>query len=220
MSARADVVAAVAKVIPSPVDSGHPLRVAIDGIDGAGKTHLRAELAQALRDQGQTVWEASIDDFHHPRAVRHQDGHDDWKGYWHHAFNLERLTDDLLVPLGPGGDLRFRLRCHDLATDQALDDEPWQLAEGDEIVLVDGVLAQRPELRDYWDFVIFAHVGFDEAYRRMAIRDHVAVDPTHPNNARYYDAQRYYLSTHRPDRSADVLLDNSDVERLRILRGA
>lgn len=220
MSARADVVAAVAKAMPSPVHNGHPLRVAIDGIDAAGKTTLRGELAQVLRARGHTVVEASIDDFHHPRAVRHKDGHDDWKGYWHHSFNLDRLTSDLLVPLGPGGDLRFRTRHHDLATDRVLDDEPWQLAEGDEVLLVDGVLAQRPELRDYWDFVIFVYVGFDEAYRRMAVRDHAAADPTHPDNARYYGVQRYYLSTYRPDQSADVVLDNSEVEHPRIVRGA
>jgi phosphoribosylaminoimidazole-succinocarboxamide synthase len=220
MSARGDVVAAIAQAIPSPAHAGHPLRVAIDGVDAAGKTTLRRELAQVLRDRGQPVWEASIDDFHHPRAVRYHSGHDDWKGYWHHAFDLARLTGELLVPLGPGGDLRFRVRCHDLATDQPLHDEPWLLAEGDEVVLIDGVLAQRPELRDYWDFVIFVYVGFDEAYRRMAMRDHVAADPTHPDNARCYGVQRYYLSTYQPDRSADILIDNSDVELPHIVRGA
>ena len=37
------------------VDRPHPSRVAIDGIDGAGKTSLADELVQPLRELGRTV---------------------------------------------------------------------------------------------------------------------------------------------------------------------
>ena len=44
--------------------------VAVDGVDGAGKTTFCDELASVLRAQGRAVVRASVDDFHHPRAIR------------------------------------------------------------------------------------------------------------------------------------------------------
>ncbi|WP_246580249.1 hypothetical protein [Deinococcus aestuarii] len=46
------------------------LRVAIDGVDGAGKTTFADELAGVLRERGRTVIRASVDGFHAPRATR------------------------------------------------------------------------------------------------------------------------------------------------------
>jgi uridine kinase len=39
----------------------HPTRVAIDGVDAAGKTTLDDELAEVLRERGRGVIRASID---------------------------------------------------------------------------------------------------------------------------------------------------------------
>ncbi len=124
----------------------------------------------------------------------------------------------MLLPLGPGGDRRYRLRCHDLATDTELDDEPWHEAPTDAVLLFDAVLAQRKEFKDHWDMVIFVQVRFDEAYRRLAQRDGLPSDPSHPDNARYYGAQQYYLGTYHPERSADAVVDNNDWRHPRIVR--
>ena len=51
----------------------HPeriIRVAIDGVDGAGKTTLADALAPVVAAQGRPTIRASVDDFHHPRALR------------------------------------------------------------------------------------------------------------------------------------------------------
>ena len=47
------------------------LRVGVTGPDGAGKTQFAADLAQALREAGQDVLLAHVDDFHNSRAVRY-----------------------------------------------------------------------------------------------------------------------------------------------------
>ncbi len=47
------------------------LRVAIDGIDAAGKTTMADELTELLEQAGVPVLRASIDGCHHPAAVRH-----------------------------------------------------------------------------------------------------------------------------------------------------
>lgn len=50
------------------------LRVAVDGIDGAGKSTLADELTRWLQGSGVTVIRSTIDSFHNPRAVRWQRG--------------------------------------------------------------------------------------------------------------------------------------------------
>ena len=48
---------------------GRVARVAIDGVDGAGKTTFAEELADILRMLPREVIRASVDGFHHPRAL-------------------------------------------------------------------------------------------------------------------------------------------------------
>src|SRR5712692_8620510 len=49
------------------IEHSHPLRVAIDGIDAAGKTTLADELVHPLEPSGRPVIRVSIDGFHRPR---------------------------------------------------------------------------------------------------------------------------------------------------------
>ncbi len=53
------------------VSRAHPIRVAIDGVDAAGKTTLADELVSPMRALGRTVIRASVDDFHNPREIRY-----------------------------------------------------------------------------------------------------------------------------------------------------
>jgi uridine kinase len=55
----------------------HPLRVALDGPDAAGKTTLADELAARLVPGDRDVIRASIDGFHRPRLERRRRGDTD-----------------------------------------------------------------------------------------------------------------------------------------------
>lgn len=94
-------------------------RVAVDGVDGVGKTTFADELAGVME---RPVLRISVDDFHHVRAIRYRRGRTA-EGFWLDAFNYERLRKDVLEPLAPGGERRYRPRAHDLATDQVLEPE-------------------------------------------------------------------------------------------------
>ena len=78
------------------------------------------------------------------------------------------------------------------------------------VLLVDGIFAQRPELADAWDLVVWVHADDDVRVSRMAARDGVPDDPDHPDQRRYLDAQVIYQATCRPREHADVLVDNTD----------
>jgi uridine kinase len=52
---------------------------------------------------------------------------------------------------------------------------------------------------------------------RMAARDGVPGDPADPAQRRYLDAQRIYRDACRPLENADIVVDNGEPERPRIV---
>ena len=189
-----------------------PAVVAVDGGDGAGKTVLADELGALVPG---TV-RASLDDFHHPRAYRHALGRTA-ATVWARSFDLESVRRDLLDPWRRGPGTPYHRRRHDLVTDATVDDPPDVVPE-DGVLLVDGVFAQRPELVDAWDLVVYVHA--DDAVRvaRTAARDGVPDDPGHPDQRRYLDAQRHYRDRCAPLDRADVVVDNTDPGHPHLIR--
>jgi uridine kinase len=136
----------------------HPTRVAIDGVDAAGKTTLASEIAAVLKTCARQVVRASIDGFHNPKHVRRRD--DSAEGYFRSSFNYQALVDNLLTPLGPNGSRLFRRATFDFRADAAVVSER-ELAALDAILLFDGVFLLRSELRTHWDLSIFVHADFE-----------------------------------------------------------
>src|SRR5687767_7604524 len=67
----------------SRIQQKHPVRVAIDGVDAAGKTTMAEELVAPLKAYGRPVIRASIDGFHNPARVRHNRGAASPAGYYY-----------------------------------------------------------------------------------------------------------------------------------------
>jgi uridine kinase len=187
-------------------------RVAVDGVDGVGKSTFAAALADALRAAGRPVVHVSADDFHQPRALRHRRGRDSPEGFWLESYDYPALIGNVLVPFGPGGSRRYRPAGHDLASDELLD-LPWQQAATDAVLVVDGLFLHRDELAGYWDFSVFLTAPFEVTVARMAVRDGSSPDPEHPRLARYVQGQRLYFAACRPWERAGLVIDNSDVDR-------
>lgn len=210
MSARARCLEELARAIPQP--SGHPLRVAIDGMTGVGKTTLRAELASALRDAGREVVEASGDDFHHQCEHRYSQGRGSARGYYEDAYDYHSMASKLLAPLGVGGDRRVRVRHHDLETDAILEGEPTvTLAPGTTLV-VEGSFLLRPEVADLWDFVVLVEATREVSVARQSARDGSPEDPSDSYYDRYLGAYDLYVEQCDPRSRAHVIVDNSDIE--------
>jgi uridine kinase len=202
-----ELVPAVAAAVPA-AHGEDCVRVGIDGVDGAGKTTFAAKLGRALQERGRPVVRISADDFHRPRADRYRRGRDSPTGFWLDAFDYPRLRADVLVPLGPGGDRRFRPAAHDLASDRVLN-LPCQQAEPGSVVLVDGLFLHRDELAGHWEFSVFLDVPFDISVARVASRDATTADRYSPSVRRYVGAQEIYLAECSPRGRASMLIDNS-----------
>ena len=116
----------------------HPARVAIDGVDAAGKTTLADELVQPLQCRGRTVVRASIDGFHQPSGVRYRRGAMSPEGYYRDSFDYDGLIDSRLRPLGPRGSRTYRRAVFDFRSDSAIA-SPSEEADPDAVLLFDGV---------------------------------------------------------------------------------
>ena len=181
--------------------------VALDGVDGSGKTTFAVRLASLLSPR--PVVTIHLDDFLHPSNIRHARGRDSAEGFWLDTYDYEAFEACVLRPLGPQGDGTYRTRSFDADADRVTT-SPTLSAAPDSIVLVDGMFLHRDELLGRWDFSIFLDVPFDETARRMAERDGSHPDPNHPSMRRYVQGQRLYFSNAKPWERASVVIDNSD----------
>ena len=193
----------------------HPLRmirVAIDGVDGAGKTTLADALAPVVAAQGRPVIRASVDDFHHPRALRYARGRYAPDGHYLDSYDYDSFRSILLDPLSPEGSGRYAARRFDLDNDRPFD-LVMQQAQPASALIIDGIFLHRPELRSYWDLSIFLKVDFEVSLPRGAQRGPTfdATDAGSPSNQRYVGGQRLYLGECAPEQCADIVIDYNDL---------
>ena len=202
-------------------DVGHPLRVGVDGVCGAGKSTFADRLVETIAGLGRPAVRLDSDGFHHPRAVRHRQGRDSARGYYEDAYDFDALRELALVPLGPGGSRRYAARVHDLPTDAVVLE--WALAPVDAVVVFDCTFLQRDGLRRLWDEVIWLEAGLGTAQARGVARDAEALGgvdrAVSAYETRYLAACRIYLAEQRPGAKASIVVDNDDVTAPRIVRG-
>ncbi len=207
--------AVLSGVVAGLPDPGRPLLVVVDGADGAGKTRFADDLAELLVAAGRTAVRASVDDFHHPREHRHALGRTG-ATVWARSFDYRALRRDLLDPWRDGAGSAYRCRFHDLATDEYVG-EPFLEVPEHGVLVVDGVFAQRAELHDCWDLVVWLEVPEEERVRRLAARDGTPHDPEHPDLVRYREAQAIYRTAVDPVAGADLVVDNTDPDHPAVL---
>jgi uridine kinase len=206
MPERQDVLQQIAAAIlraPAPFVT----RVGIDGVDGAGKTVFGDEIASLLQAAGRRVIRASVDSFHHPRALRYRQGRHSPEGFFQDSYDYAHLKAVLLDPLSPGGDSRYRPATFDHRTDAPVVALEEQAAPG-AILVFDGIFLHRPELRSYWDVSVFLEVSVAISVSRCAARDGGSPDPQDPSQRRYVAGQQIYLRTCEPQRHATFVVNN------------
>lgn len=187
--------------------------VAIDGVDGAGKTSFADDLAGELTDSGLTVIRVSLDDFLNPPEVRHARGRTSPEGFIADTYDYERFIDDVLDPLGSDGCGRYRAKSYDLAAEKPLS-PPWQVAPDAAVVVVDGMFLHRDRLRNargrkVWDLSVWLQVPPEVSVRRLAERDGSPSEVDDPRIARYVEGQRLYIERYHPAERADLVIDNA-----------
>lgn len=181
--------------------------VAVDGVDGSGKTTFADLLASEFIRRGRVALTVHMDDFLNPRAIRHRMGRTSPDGFFLDTYDLEAFATNVLEPLRPGDTRVIVPRAFDVRTDSPVEDAP-VLVPPNAVVIVEGMFLHRDELVAQWDVSVFLNVPFTITASRMAQRDGTNPDPDHPSMSRYVEGQRIYLAKCRPAERATYVIDN------------
>lgn len=186
-------------------------RVAIDGVDGAGKTHFADALGVELTVRGAKVIRVSADGFLNTPRTRHRRGRDSPEGFYRDSYDYGRMVRLLLDPLSPGGNREYIREVYDVKREREVRRLP-ELADDDAILVLDGIFAHRDELIRYWDYSVWLEVPFEVAVPRAARRGVGLMDPdlNSMKNKRYVAGQKLYMAECHPRDRASVVIDNSD----------
>jgi uridine kinase len=207
---RSEVIAALSDEILHNYGKGRAI-VAVDGLDGAGKTVFADALAAQLGIGHRAVFRASIDDFHWPRARRYARGRDSAEGFYLDSYDYETFKRVLVGPFRTGWIGSFVLRAFDLGRDVPF--EPvWSSGPKDAILVVDGIFLNRPELRGLWNFSIWLDVDPGIAAARVTARDAEDFEHELANPERYSGGQKIYLDEVIPREAATAIIDNNDFD--------
>jgi len=202
------------------INRSHPLRVAIDSIDSAGKTTLADELVPLIEQQGSPVICASIDGFHRPRQECYQQEPDSPAGYYEASFDYAALRAVLLYPFGLHGSRQYRRAVFDVHTDTPIPAGKKE-APTNAVLLLEGVFLLRPELDPLWDYPIFVNVDFEVALQRAMVRDQSLFGSSEAVQARYLQrylpGQRLYFQRVHPQERANVIVENNDPTHPRLI---
>jgi uridine kinase len=218
---RSELIAGVAARI-GKLSPGR-LRVAVDGLTGAGKTSFGHELAAALRGIGRPTLRASMDDFKHPWRHAREHGYDrlSGEGYYRNAYDFASARDLLLAPAGPAGSGQVALCGHDPLTGDDHRDKVVS-APPDAVLIVDTVFAFRPEYDEFWEYRIWLDVDAERALQRGIRRDTAMEgrdEAARVHRYRYHAAEVIYVAETDPMSRADLIIDNRDFARPRVTGG-
>ena len=195
----------------TPYLGANRVLLAVDGPDGSGKTTFALQLVAELGRQGREAVVIHADHFLNPSHVRYRRGRWSPEGFWLDSYDYPALHRDVLTPLGPRGDGRYRTAAINPVRDVLVTPEPQHAAAG-LVAIVEGLFLHRDCLRSFWHYSIFLDVPFSITARRLADRDGTPANPGHPQMRRYVEGQRLYYRSCRPWLRASRVLDNSDPE--------
>ena len=194
-AAKADVLEVLAKEILHNYGTGRVI-VAVDGIAGTGTSPFADDLAVAVERTGHQVFRASIDGFHHPRALRYAAGAESPRGYYEDSYDYETFRRVLVDPFRDPAAGSFVLEAFDHLRDAPVEPK-WMTAKPDALLVVDGVFLHRPELRWLWNFSIWLDGVEGDADERTAA------------------GEALYVKSAKPRTHANAIIDTSDFEHPR-----
>jgi len=171
--------------------------VAVDGLDGSGKSRLANALAAACAADGVAVTQLHVDDFRRDVDFAGLDAGEEAARYYADYFDLAALDRALAsFQAGSAGDA--------------------------ELAIVEGVFTLRVPAVAASAGLIVLSVSADEARRRILARDRhkgrTDEEIERRIARRYFPGQERYRADHDPAARADAIVDNEDWRRPRVVR--
>jgi len=198
----------------------NPSRVllAVNGIDGSGKSFMAKRLAAAMIGDDVPTIAISVDDFRRPISWT-AEGRSETDIYYDDYFDLAELDRCLTAFLAGAASYEIQIfdsQAHRIVGTRELDFRDRRLA------IVEGIFALRVAAIAARAGIVYLKTGFSEARHRITTRDtargRTPEDVNHRIDVRYFPGQRRYIADHNPEKRAHILIDNEDVRAPRLLR--
>lgn len=197
-----------------------PIRVAINGIEGTGKTVFSQKLAAYLKSENINAIQISIDGFHFNKEVRYRQGRDSAKGYYEDSYDESAFVEKVLVS-SQSEIPHITTATHNLETDEYLNLNP-SLIDNETVLITDGAYLFKPNYRKHWDLKIYLKTSFEIAMNRGIERDQESLGGIYlakeKFERRYHKSSRIYLTENEPEKIADIVIDNSDFNNLQLIK--
>ena len=168
--------------------------VAIDGPSGAGKSTL----AEALRSLIPTATVVHVDDFYSDEGVNPPGGMDPEDACDEYVDRI-RLFEMVLEPLKDGDNGYYQV--YDWVAQRP---DAWVTIEPRGVLIVEGVYAMRPELREVYDVKVYVDTPQETRLSRLGERSDNPVWVK-----RWAEAEVWYNTNIKPRDYADVVISGS-----------
>lgn len=193
--------------------------VAVDGVDGSGKSRFAAALAAACTEAGTAALVIGVDDFRRPVDWSAVTASLDEAALYHDRYYDLQALDACLDAFAKGAGA-LRIPRFDPARD-ILDGEIELRFDGVRLLIVEGVFVLRVPAAAAAPLVAL-EVSEAEARRRVLARDlargRARAVVEHRIEHRYLPSQRLYRAAFDPAGRADALVDNERWEQPRMMR--
>ena len=167
-----------------------------------GKTTYAYKLQRQLEDSVIL----HLDDFVHKKEVRYNENYEEWYCYYHLQWRYDYLIQKLLLPLKSGLDVNETIEVYNRETD-SYTLRKIEIPVGT-TVIVEGVFLQRPELRPYFETVIYLELDKETRLQRISDRDIYMGNKEEialKYEQRYFPAEEKYIEQCNPLALADVI---------------
>ncbi len=169
-----------------------PVMVGIEGQSGSGKSFLAAQLSEAL-----SCPVIHGDDFYRVMGEEERMALTPEQGYALY-FDRQRLRTEVLIPVKAGRAVQFQR--YNWKDSCGLDG--WVNVAPAPVVIVEGVYMGRPQLRPFFDVLIY--VNTPEVERRQRLQARTWDDPAWV--ARWDAAEQWYRNHHAPERQVHFVI--------------
>ncbi len=194
------------------------VRVGINGIEGTGKTVFCSKLTEYLVLNKLDAIQVSIDGYHNTKEIRYKQGRDSAKGYYEDGYCEIEFVEKVLKS-SQNEKPNYVEMIHDLETDKILNLEPKKLSHNS-IILTDGAYLFKEIYAEHWDLKIYLKTDFETASKRGIRRDSEKLGgfeiAKEKYQNRYHLASKMYVEEFEPENKADIVINNSDFENLKI----
>jgi len=207
------------KVIKIQQKKDKPVLIAINGIEGTGKTMFANNFARFLKKDMEAI-QVSIDGFHFNKEKRYKQGRDSALGYYEDSYDELSFVEKVLKA-SQSKCSNYTIATHNLVTDEYLDLTPTFILNST-IIITDGAYLFKPNYCNYWDLKIYLKTNFQTAMQRGIERDKQSLGGFEATKQkfifRYHKASKIYIEKNKPEQLANIIIDNTDFNNLKIIK--